>query len=44
VFTSAGNFVASVLNPILLHRAAAIARHAGLANIDGRWAGVDVVL
>ena len=43
VFTSAGNFVASVLNPIPPHRAAAIARHAGLANIDGRWAGVDVL-
>ena len=43
VYTSAGTFTADVLNPIPPHRAAGIARKAGLVNVDDRWAGVDVL-
>ncbi|MFN8080086.1 MAG: FAD/NAD(P)-binding oxidoreductase [Kineosporiaceae bacterium] len=43
VYTSAGNFTADVLNPIPPHRAGAIAQNAGLVNVGGRWAGVDVL-
>jgi NADPH-dependent 2,4-dienoyl-CoA reductase/sulfur reductase-like enzyme len=43
VQSSIGSIPASVLNPIPPQRAAALARDAGLANVDGRWAGVDVL-
>lgn len=43
VYTSAGNVTADVLNPIPPHRAGTIAQDAGLVNVSGRWAGVDVL-
>lgn len=43
IYTSAGTFSGAVLNPIPPHRAPAIARSAGVVNVDGRWAGVDVL-
>lgn len=43
VYTSARTVKADVLNPIPPHRAAGIAANAGLVNVDGRWAGVDVL-
>lgn len=43
VQTSIGSIAASVLNPIPPHRAAALVRDAGLANVNDRWAGVDVL-
>lgn len=43
VYTSAGTFTADVLNPIPSHRAGVIAQNAGLVNVGGRWAGVDVL-
>jgi NADPH-dependent 2,4-dienoyl-CoA reductase/sulfur reductase-like enzyme len=41
--TSLGNVAANVLNPIPPHRAGRLVSAAGLANVDGRWAGVDVL-
>jgi sulfide dehydrogenase [flavocytochrome c] flavoprotein subunit len=43
VQTSIGSVPASVLNPIPPHRAGRLVSAAGLANVNGRWAGVDVL-
>lgn len=43
VLTSQGNFTGNVINPIPPHRAGKIAQTAGLINVAGRWAGVDVL-
>lgn len=43
VQTSIGSIPASVLNPIPPHRAGRLVSAAGLANVNGRWAGVDVL-
>ncbi|MFN3785277.1 MAG: NAD(P)/FAD-dependent oxidoreductase [Thiothrix sp.] len=39
--TSAGDFKADVLNVIPPHRAGSIVLQSGLANVGGRWAGVN---
>lgn len=41
--TNLGDIAASVLNPIPAQRAGSLARDLGLVNVDGRWAGVDVL-
>jgi len=43
VNTSAGQIKADVMNPIPAQRAGAIITSSGLANVGGRWAGVDVL-
>jgi len=41
--TNLGNLQASVINAIPPHKAGKVVRDNGLANIAGRWAGVDVL-
>jgi NADPH-dependent 2,4-dienoyl-CoA reductase/sulfur reductase-like enzyme len=41
--TNIGVITADVLNPIPPHRAGKLVRDAGLANVNGKWAGVDVL-
>jgi NADPH-dependent 2,4-dienoyl-CoA reductase/sulfur reductase-like enzyme len=41
--TSAGNLQANVINAIPAHRAGKVVTDNGLANVEGRWAGVDVL-
>lgn len=41
--TSAGNLQANVINAIPAHRAGKVVIDNGLANVSGRWAGVDVL-
>lgn len=41
--TNLGVIAADVLNPIPPHRAGKLVRDAGLANVNGKWAGVDVL-
>ena len=41
--TNLGVLAADVLNPIPPHRAGKLVRDAGLANVSGKWAGVDVL-
>ena len=41
--TNIGVIAASVLNPIPPHRAGKLIRDNGLANVSGRWAGVDML-
>jgi len=43
VTTTAGSFGFTVFNPIPPHRAGTLAQSAGLVNVGGRWAGVDVL-
>lgn len=43
VVASTGTYRADVLNPIPPHRAGPIADAMGLLNVNGRWAGVDVL-
>jgi NADPH-dependent 2,4-dienoyl-CoA reductase/sulfur reductase-like enzyme len=45
VVTSAGTFKGKVINAIPVHKAGAIITNSniGLANVDNRWAGVDVL-
>lgn len=41
--TSLGNLQANVINAIPPHRAGKVIANNGLANVGGRWAGVDVL-
>lgn len=41
--TTAGNLKANVINAIPSHRAGKVVAANGLANVGGRWAGVDVL-
>ena len=41
--TSIGNLQANVINAIPKHKAGKVVTGNGLANVDGRWAGVDVL-
>lgn len=41
--TSLGNLTANVINAIPPHRAGKVVTDNGLANVGGRWAGVDVL-
>ncbi len=43
VQTNLGSIAASVLNPIPPQRAPRLVQDAGLVNVNGRWAGVDVL-
>ena len=43
VTTTAGRFGFTVFNPLPPHRAGTLAQSAGLVNVGGRWAGVDVL-
>lgn len=43
VLTSAGSFKGDVINPIAPQRAGKIAQAAGVVNVGGRWAGVNVL-
>ncbi|MBI4754122.1 MAG: FAD-dependent oxidoreductase [Betaproteobacteria bacterium] len=43
VKTSAGDIKANVINPIPPHRAGALAAATGVVDVNGRWAGVDVL-
>ena len=41
--TSLGNLQANVINAIPKHKAGKVVTNNALANVDGRWAGVDVL-